>query len=111
MKVRTYKELYKILHDNSDLIGKNVTYFGSNYPITGICYLIKYLKRHQLISWTEHVKVLNDFNKRKPTHLNKYKKFYNHPSFGIGSFWWDINEEGNKQRRNFIKTIYNELNK
>lgn len=96
MENRSLKELYQLLLDNFDKTGFNY----------GICDKIGLLQNKYIITWLEYSFLIFDFNSRKPTIFNK---FWWNKSYKGDAYWWDLNEEGNKQRKLFIQSIIDKL--
>lgn len=94
--MRSFKELYKLVIDNLE---NNPEYYSVCESIGNL-----YLKGN--ITYEEQSKLRIHFRENKPNE-NRYKEFYNHPSFQGNMYWWRLNKEGNEQRILFIKHLLN----
>lgn len=95
--MRSIKELYQIVLDNFDLMIK---------AESGICMVIVRCWYYDLITSDEKFALLKHFKKQRPTWY-KNVKFYYHNSYVNRMFWWKYGEEGNEQRKLFLKHLIN----
>lgn len=134
MKEKTLKELYTILFNNINFLKKEpetIKYFDDEEK--GLCDLISFLEKgHPILKkdnhfgevWTwkhyynrhEANILYKDFIKRKPKWYNSkfwwnksFNKFNLDNKFHRKSYWWELNEKGNIQRKLFIESIIKKL--
>lgn len=93
MKPRTLNELYKILADDI----KDKVYFY-------ICSRIAHLCNIKVITLDEGKLLLYHFKMNKPNQFEHIGFFY-HNSFKGSYSWWELDSEGDNQRKLFIEYL------
>jgi len=95
--MKTLKKLYQLLLENFN-----------NFNHSGICILIANLYYNNIITYKEYINLSENFQDRK---IRIWSKFYWSKSYRGRQYgwWWELNEEGNKQRKLYLQHIINSL--
>lgn len=102
--MRSLKELYNVLYCHLKQIDINHVMF--------VCIEIEHIIKG--FSSEERTLLLEDFRRNKPS-IFLHKEFYDneyyrqYSTLKENSCWWELSEEGNKQRIKFIKHLINNL--